>query len=274
MPKHIKTSEILNKVFGRLTVIEDLGTIDHIRYVMCLCECGNISRHRLSGLRKKNHPTQSCGCLAREVWLQMRFKHGLMDEKLYSVWGGMKARCRNKKDKNYYGVRVCKEWEDDFVCFYNWCMSNGWQPGLEIDKDIKYKEKFGTSPGKVYSPEFCCFVTPKVNGNNRSVTLFFEYNGLNKCLSEWCEIYGLNYKLTHQRIFRNNISLEELIANRGGNYNKNVCKLTESQVLEIASSKHRASYLANKFNVKATTIYSIKNGSNWSKLTGIKPLYK
>lgn len=88
------------------------------------------------------------------------------DHPLYDVWKGMKARCNNKNHKSYSryggkGVRVCEEWELEFISFYNWALSNGYEPGMQIDKDIK-------GNGLLYSPDTCCWVTQRVNCQTRS----------------------------------------------------------------------------------------------------------
>ena len=43
----------------------------------------------------------------------------------------MKNRCYNKNNKRYdsyggKGVKICQEWLDDFMNFYNWSMENGY----------------------------------------------------------------------------------------------------------------------------------------------------
>ncbi len=139
--------------------------------------------------------------------------HGLSSHPLYIVWKSMKSRCYCKTNIAWEiyggnGVSVCPEWKDDFIAFYNWAINNGWKKGLEIDKDIKYKEKHGTVTGIIYSPEYCCFVTSEENNNNRSVTIFLNYNGENKSLSEWSKFLNLELKLLYDRIFKQKMPIE------------------------------------------------------------------
>lgn len=59
--------EMVGKRIGRLTVIKDSGKRSWGSIVwICQCNCGSIVEVRSSSLRKKN-PTQSCGCLEKEV---------------------------------------------------------------------------------------------------------------------------------------------------------------------------------------------------------------
>jgi hypothetical protein len=72
-------------------------------------------------------------------------------------------------------------------------LSNGWRPGLQLDKDIK-------GNGKIYSPDTCVFVTRKENMRARPCNHFIEYNGETKPLSEWCEIFGMKYTTIRRRL--------------------------------------------------------------------------
>jgi hypothetical protein len=99
------------------------------------------------------------------------------DNPLYGIWQSMRNRCLNPKNKVYAnyggrGVTVCDEWLKDFDCFAQWALENGWQLGLELDKDIKSKE-LGIDP-PVYSPTTCCFVSRKENIHNSRSTKFNE----------------------------------------------------------------------------------------------------
>ena len=59
------------------------------------------------------------------------------------------------------GVTMCDEWKDDVEAFYDWCMANGWNTSLVLDKDIKCKE-LGINPA-VYSPETISMITAQEN---------------------------------------------------------------------------------------------------------------
>lgn len=59
--------------------------------------------------------------------------------RLYSIWTGMKTRCSNPRQPcwNAYGGRgifVCDEWKSSFKAFESWAMTNGYGPGLTIDR--------------------------------------------------------------------------------------------------------------------------------------------
>lgn len=109
--------------FGRLVVIKQLGRNAHHDMVyLCQCDCGNTTAVIASSLNSGN--TRSCGFLHGEF-------HGCSDDRLYSVWQTMKARCRNKNSDKYKdyggrGIRVCDEWVHSFSAFRDWALENGY----------------------------------------------------------------------------------------------------------------------------------------------------
>ena len=89
-------------------------------------------------------------------------KHGLTNTKLYHVWVAMRQRCNNKNCSAYiyYGARgisICEEW-NDFLSFYKWAMSNGYDEKLSIDR---------IDNNKGYSPDNCRWATQSMQIVNR-----------------------------------------------------------------------------------------------------------
>lgn len=134
------------------------------------------------------------------------FKHGLIKHPLYTVWNNIKRRCYEEKNVRYkdYGARgvvMCDEWKNDFISFYNWCITNDWQKGLEIEKDIKALEA-GIEP-KMYSPEWCSIITHKKNSNARRNSIIIEFRGERfMSLSELADRLNLPRRLLYERIKR------------------------------------------------------------------------
>jgi|SRR6478752_275056 len=125
----------------------------------------------------------------------MHKTHGLSKSPLYKLWATVKNRCYNKNDRIYSeyggrGVRMCDEWRDNPEAFMEWCKDNGWQNGLQIDKDIIAMSQ-GLVPD-IYSPERCQFVTPKINGTATRKSRYIEYNGVSKTLAQWSDELGIS----------------------------------------------------------------------------------
>jgi hypothetical protein len=109
--------------------------------------------------------------------------HGLSKTKLYYVWRGMIARCRYPSFKyySYYGgrgIKVCPEWESDFVAFQTWAMAHGYQAGLQIDRIDNNGD---------YSPVNCRWVTSTVNARNKRSTHAIPAFGETKSIAAWAE---------------------------------------------------------------------------------------
>lgn len=177
------------------------GKAGSIRKVMCKCDCGNIVVTRLVNFR--NGITKSCGCLTlKQSEINIGAKtHGLSGHPLYTVWSNMIGRCYDTKVKSYHsyggiGITVCDEWRNDFKVFYDWAISNGWEKGLELDKDIK--------GGNIYSPDYCLFVTREVNCNNKRLSKRVILDGEVYSISEVSEKYNIPKSRVY-KLFKNNI---------------------------------------------------------------------
>lgn len=132
--------------------------------ILVICDCKKVLICYKPDVM--NGKSLSCGCYHSDVLIKRNSKWKCPNEKILTCFRDMKARCYNKKTKNYKfygarGVKVCKEWLRDPQKFIDWAVKNGWKPGLHLDKDI-IPHKLGI-PALLYSPEMCCFVTPKEN---------------------------------------------------------------------------------------------------------------
>jgi len=91
-------------------------------------------------------------------------KHGFCKTRLYKTWEGIKARCKNKNNPNYFrygevGIQLYAEW-DDFIAFKDWSLANGSIDTLFIDRI--------NSKGN-YEPSNCRWVTRQQQNCNLSL---------------------------------------------------------------------------------------------------------
>lgn len=186
-----------------------------------------------------------------------RIKHGNTRHPLYAVWCNMKNRCYNKKVKQYEnyggrGVIVCVEWVDDFNSFFQWAVSNGWEKGLELDKDIK-------GDGLSYSPSTCCFVTSKINSNNRRSNKIIKHNGEEKTLSQWGDFFNVNPKSICIRM-HNGFSFSEAVERAVNNIGRSRRLKCVTNGVEYVSTVDAG----NKLGINSNSIARVARGERSS----------
>ena len=203
-----------NQKFGRLTVIREAGrTKSGNALWSCTCDCGGEKIVSSDGLRSGR--TQSCGCIKREQNVEMFTTHGERHSSIYKLWASIKNRCYNKNAHKYAdygerGIKVCEEWETDYIAFRDWCLSNGYIKGLTIERiDVNGD----------YSPSNCIFATQKIQQNNRRNNHRITYEGVTKTLSQWAEHLGMTYKMLEHRINRGWSVKDAFTIPRGGRPN-------------------------------------------------------
>lgn len=158
----LSDEDFIGNTYNELKVIEFLYTTNKNRRVyLCECSCGNFTyKYKADVIRGR---VKSCGHITpRDIGDKMR-THGLSKHPLYKVWVGMRERCYYKNHKTYdryggRGITVCDEWRHSIQTFYDWAISNGWERGLEIERNDNDKE---------YSPSNCNIVTHLINCQNQ-----------------------------------------------------------------------------------------------------------
>lgn len=174
-----------------------------IRKIKCLCECGKETMVRVQ--QYCNGSTLSCGCYKISSTIARLTKYTHSIPALHNVYTSMIRRCYNKKCKEYpsyggRGVIVCKSWKSNYQNFLDWALTHGWKRGLQLDKD-----KLGD--GKLYSPQTCCFLTPKENAKykrKRVPKYRYLYKGKFRGIQEIATMQGIRYGCLYQRLFKYN----------------------------------------------------------------------
>lgn len=154
--------------FSRLTVV-NLHSLSKKTLWNCICICGQ--KCIIEAYSLKTGGTKSCGCLRSEVTKNNKTTHGLRHNPIYDIWCHIKDRCLNEKNPSYHnyggrGIKICDEWLNSEL-FIKWCMLNGWQKGLDIDR----KDNDGD-----YQPSNCRITTRRINSFNRRTNVIFFYN--------------------------------------------------------------------------------------------------
>lgn len=85
---------------------------------------------------------------------------------------------------------MCDKWANDFMAFYVWAMSNGYQEGLSIDR---------IDNDRGYCPGNCRFVDAKTQANNMRRTPRIVVNGVQYTAKELSETTGIGYRTILKR---------------------------------------------------------------------------
>lgn len=144
-------------------------------------------------------------------------RHGLYHTKLHGVWNNMKQRCVNPNHlayKNYggRGITVCDEWKE-FLPFYQWCITHGYQEGLTLDR---------INNDNGYFPDNCRFVDRYTQANNNRRNILITANGTTKTLPEWSRDIHIKQSTLYRRYVVNKWSGEKTIntpLQKGGKHN-------------------------------------------------------
>ena len=97
--------------------------------------------------------------------------HGKRNTRLYCIWVSMKQRCYNKNNKDFVkygsrGIKICDEWLNNFMSFYNWSMENSYKEDLTIDR---------INNNGNYEPSNCRWITQKAQTYNIRRNRYYTY---------------------------------------------------------------------------------------------------
>ena len=194
--------DLVGKKIGKLYVIEktkEKEKSNHEYKYRCICDCGKEKLIRGSNLKSNN--SKSCGCenIKKVATISKGYRN--KNRRLYNIYQNMKQRCYYKKSigyKNYggRGIKVCDEWKNDYVKFYEWSINNGYKDNLTIDR---------ININGIYEPNNCRWITRKEQNNNMRTNRYITYNNQTKTIAQWAETLNmspqkLKYRIDHWSI--------------------------------------------------------------------------
>lgn len=192
--------DLRGRNFGRLIVLKDEPIrIKGQTYWNCKCICGNIGYIFAGNLTKGK--IRSCGCILEEHRKKLykyaigtNRKYPMKSKRLYDVYKLMKKRCYDKNCRAYKnygarGVKVCNEWLDNFINFYNWAITNGYD--INAKRGVYTIDRIDVNGN--YEPKNCRFVSIQFQQINRTNNRLITIDGETKVMAEWARKLNVNY---------------------------------------------------------------------------------
>lgn len=185
---------LIGNKFGLLTVIKNIGLINHVQRWECVCDCGKTVNRRTEAFKSRPE-SLSCGCTRAEASRIGSTKHGLHKTKEYNTWHGIKQRCYNKNNHGYAlyggrGITMHEAWFNDFSTFLK---DMGFAPDKESSIDRI------NSNGN-YEPSNCRWATKVEQSNNTSRNRFFIIDDIRATMAEHARRLGVSRLLVKGRL--------------------------------------------------------------------------
>jgi hypothetical protein len=121
--------------------------------------------------------------------------HRLTGTRLFHIWVDMRQRCYNQNYPGFHrwggkGVEVCEEWKNDFLCFHDWALANGYNDALTIDR---------IDGNGNYTPKNCRWATYKEQARNLTSNHIITIDGESRLLCDWLELSPITASTYHKR---------------------------------------------------------------------------
>lgn len=202
--------DFVGQKFGRLTVLSEGRDGKNEQIFNCICDCGNYISSIKHNVIKGN--TLSCGCLHKDKCRELLTTHNKSNTNLYRRYLKIKDRCYNNKCKAYKnyggrGIKMCEEWSNNFLSFYDWAINNGYEQNLTIERiDVNGD----------YCPENCKWITLAEQCKNKRSNIVITFNNKTQILADWARELNLNPETIRNRMKKyGNDNLELILKPKG-----------------------------------------------------------
>jgi hypothetical protein len=202
----MKAIDISGQKFGRLTVVESVGSKKGEGVLwLCSCECGGEIFSTGKPLKSGN--TKSCGCIAKELIVarnKASSKHNMTGSSTFISWDSMKQRCLNPNHKSFShygekGVVICARCLESFDNFL-------------FDMGVRHA---GTTLDRIdssgnYEPGNCRWATDELQGNNKQSNRLITHEGRCQTIAQWAREIGMSRQSLRHRL-ENGWSIKEAL---------------------------------------------------------------
>lgn len=233
----INVNDIVGKQFHRLLVV----SYDHKErykhkfsyFYKCECQCENKTKLIVNRMYLLNNGIKSCGCLHSEQSrinvvqaAKASITHNMSNTRFYSIWAGLKDRCKNINSPEYSnyggrGITYDPRW-DDFNNFYN----------DMYESYIQHVEEYGEKDTTIdridvngnYCKYNCRWATIKEQNKNKRTTNYIYYDGKYQTINDIFTNYHHNSTIT-ESILKDRILKLNWNVNDALNTSKKTCNL-------------------------------------------------
>jgi hypothetical protein len=188
-----------------------------------------------------------------------KYSRSIKEKKLVSRFKGIKKRCYDKNDSGYKnyggrGIKIFDEWLADMNSFIAYCINNGFEENLSIDRIDNSKGYF---PGNIR------FVDSFVQNNNTRSNIILHYHNKKYTLSQFCRKFNIPYKKAWSVYKKYNRNADDFI--------ENIFKKKHIYTSSINGEELTLSEISKKYNVDIVNVRSrYKRGKRGFEL--IKPI--
>ena len=186
---------LVGERFGRLVVVNHIGTLRRKSRWVCRCDCGKSVTVNGGSLTSGN--TSSCGCLNLEKIKKRATRHGhatvTARTRTYRIWQAMLNRCRNPNQPNFKdyggrGITVCPRW----LFFKAFLRDMGECPeGFSINRIDNDGD---------YEPQNCRWASREEQMRNTRRNRILTLNGVTKCLKDWARSLDIDQASLRERL--------------------------------------------------------------------------
>lgn len=185
-----------NKIYNGITIIKLVDSKKKI--IECKCKCGNIFQCQLTDLISTKHHIIGCNKCPEHLNPKAKYIWNSKVEynRILRIFNGMKDRCYNKNNKDYKwyggkGIKICEEWLNSKLSFYNWAIANGYRDNLTIDRIDSNGD---------YEPNNCRWATMIEQQNNKKSNVKYEYKGEYLTIPQIARLNNININTFRSRM--------------------------------------------------------------------------
>lgn len=193
----VRKSKNIGKEINGFIVLDSIHEKNDTKYKVKCIKCNKEQIKCRASINKEITKCEYCGNGKKK-----RNANGHYGEPIYLRYMEILKRIKSHEHYKKNNIKMCKEWEDDFMKFYEWSIKNGFDEKLTIDR-IDNK--------KGYSPDNCRWVTSKEQANNRTSNKFVFYNGEKLTNQQFCDKYNIKKYIFYNR-YKAGWSLEDIIS--------------------------------------------------------------